>query len=289
MSAAEVATISERPIAQARMRGSGFLRSELRLVFGRRRNQLGLIVLGLPPIAISIAVKTSASRPGDHAPDFFNSITQNGLFVALAAMTLEMAFLLPLAAAAVAGDAIAGEASSGTLRYLLTVPAGRTRLLLVKFAGICAFVLAATMTVAVMGMVVGLILFGGGSMTSLSGSTFSMGSAIVRVLFAAAYLALGICALGAVGLFISTLTEQPIAALLATVVFSTASVILDSIPQVAWIQPYLLTHPWTAFSDLFRSPIYLANIEHGIFVAIAYIVISGLAAWARFSTKDVSS
>jgi len=40
---------------------------------------------------------------------------------------------LPMAVAVVAGDAVSGEANTGTLRYLLTVPVGRTRLLAVKF------------------------------------------------------------------------------------------------------------------------------------------------------------
>jgi hypothetical protein len=36
--------------------------------------------------------------------------------------------------AVVAGDSMAGEAGYGTLRYLLAVPAGRVRLLTVKYA-----------------------------------------------------------------------------------------------------------------------------------------------------------
>ena len=67
--------------------------------------------------------------------------------------------------------------------------------------------------------------------------------------------ALCFASLGAVGLFVSTLTEQPIGATIAVVIFSTASFILDSIPQVGWLHPYLLTHYWLAFGDLFRDPV----------------------------------
>ena len=41
--------------------------------------------------------------------------------------------VLPLVVAVVAGDSLAGEAGYGTLRYLLSCPAGRTRLLSVKY------------------------------------------------------------------------------------------------------------------------------------------------------------
>ena len=43
----------------------------------------------------------------------------------------------------IAGDSVAGEANIGTLRYLLTIPAGRTRLLAVKFAAIVISALVA--------------------------------------------------------------------------------------------------------------------------------------------------
>ena len=68
---------------------------------------------------------------GDAAggPDFISGITGNGLFVAFAALTVELPLFLPLAVATIAGDSVAGEANIGTLRYLLTIPAGRTRLL----------------------------------------------------------------------------------------------------------------------------------------------------------------
>src|SRR6476620_9348846 len=143
-------------VHRMRTLSSRFLRSELRLIFGRRRNLGGLLVLASVPVLISIAVKVSSPGRGGDGPDFFSSITDNGLFVALSALTLEIGLFLPLAVAAISGDSIAGEANIGTLRYLLTVPVRRTRLLLVKYAAIVIFSIAATLTVTVTGMVMGL-------------------------------------------------------------------------------------------------------------------------------------
>jgi ABC-2 type transport system permease protein len=266
-----------------------FLLSELRLVMGRRRNQAGLLVLAAVPILISIAVKTSVSKPGQDAPNFFRSITDNGLFVALAALTIEIGLFLPLAVSVVAGDSVAGEANIGTLRYLLTVPVTRLRLLAVKLAAITVGAFLATFTVAVVGILMGLALFGGGSMTLLSGTQIGFGEGLVRVALAAAYLACGLAALGTVGLFISTLTEQPIGATIATVIFSSACFILDSIPQVGWLHPYLLTHHWLDFGDLFRAPIEWTNVLAGLYLAAGYVIVFFAAAWARFSGKDVTS
>jgi ABC-2 type transport system permease protein len=287
MSAAEVAILPDvRPV---RRPSSRLLRSELRLIFRRRRNQIGLLVLAAVPILIAIAVKSTASQPGDDAPDFFRSITENGLFVALSALTIEIGLFLPLAISVIAGDAVAGEANAGTLRYLLTVPVTRLRLLGVKYAAVVVFAFTATLTVALTGMLIGLALFGGGEVTTLSGTQISFGAGLVRVIAVSAYISCCLASLGAVGLFISTLTEQPIAATIATLFFSAASLILDAIPQVAWIHPYLLTHHWMAFGDLLRDPIAWAGVTKGLYVAAAYTVVFFLAAWARFAGKDVTS
>jgi ABC-2 type transport system permease protein len=266
-----------------------FLASEIRLIMGRRRNQAGLLVLAAVPVFIAIAVKTTLSQPGADAPDFFRSITQNGLFVSLAALTIELGLFLPLAVSVIAGDSIAGEANLGTLRYLLTVPVSRGRLLAVKYAGIVVGAFVATFVVTLTGMVAGLVLFGGGALTTLSGTQISFTAGLLRVVLAAVYLACGLAALGAVGLFFSTLTEQPIGAMVTTVVFSTTSYVLDSIPQVSWTHPYLITHHWLDFGDLLRDPVAWNNIAAGLYLALGYAVVFFAAAWSRFSGKDVTS
>jgi ABC-2 type transport system permease protein len=265
-----------------------FLRSELRLIFGRRRNQAGMGVLASVPLLIAIAVKVSTPRPG-RGPDFFASITSNGMFVALAALTLELGLFLPLAVGAIAGDSVAGEANIGTLRYLLAVPVGRTRLLAVKFAAIVIFSMVATIWVSLVGAAAGLALFGGGEMTLVSGTQIGMGQAVLRVLMATVYLGLCFASLGAIGLFISTLTEQPIGATISVVVINVMSFILDSIPQLSWLHEWLPTHWWMSFGDVLRDPIAWGDITRGLLTAAGYALVFWLAAWARFSGKDVTS
>ncbi len=286
MSAAELTTAAGPEIAPRRM-STRFLRSELRIIFGRRRNLFGLGVLAVVPIIIGISVKVAGSGRGG-GPDFFRAIAGNGLFVALAALTIEIPLFLPLAVAAIAGDSIAGEANLGTLRYLLTVPVQRSRLLAVKFAAITIFAAAATLVVLLVGLAVGALLFPIGSVTLLSGSQVGYGAALLRLAAVAAYLTVGLAALGALGLFVSTLTEQPIAAMITIVVLNVAMFIVDTIPQMAWLQPWLLTHWWLSFGDLFRDPIIVGNLGRGLLTSLGYAVFFWLCAWARFSDKDLT-
>jgi ABC-2 type transport system permease protein len=291
MSVADVALPAARGVRAQRLVSTRLLRSELRLIFGRRRNQAGLAVLAALPIIIAVAIKVSNPSPQDAAagPDFFGSITSNGIFVALAALTAELPLFLPLAVAAISADTIAGEANLGTLRYLLTVPVHRTRMLAVKYAAVVIFAFAATLLVAAVGLAIGLALFGGGSLTLLSGTQIGVGAALGRLLMVCAYIAVGLCALGAIGMFVSTLTEQPIGGTIAIVMFSVTNFILDTIPQVGWLHPYLLTHWWLSFGDLLRDPVATHDIQRGLLSAAAYVVIFWTAAWARFSSRDVTS
>ena len=265
-----------------------FLRSELGIIFGRRRNLAGLGVLAVVPIIIAIAVKVSAPGRGG-GPDFISAITGNGLFVALAALTVELPLFLPLAVAAIAGDSIAGEANIGTLRYLLTIPVGRTRLLVVKYAAVAIFALVVSLVVVVVGSVIGLVLFGGGPMTTLSGTQIGFGSAVGRVLLCAVYVAVGLAALGAIGLFVSTLTEQPIGAMIGVVILNVLMFTCDSISQLAWLHPWLLTHWWTAYGDLLRTPMATGDVTRGLITSVVYAGVFWLLAWARLSSKDISS
>jgi ABC-2 type transport system permease protein len=285
MSAAEVLLVGNPPRARVSTR---FLRSELKIIFGRRRNIAGLGVLAVVPVILAISVRLS-SPSGEGGVDIIGGITGNGLFVAFAALALELPLFLPLAVSAISGDSVAGEANLGTLRYLLAIPAGRTRLLVIKYAAIVIFALVATLLVALVGTIMGLALFGGGNMTLLSGTETSMADGVWRLRLSSFYLTVQFSALGAIGLFVSTLTEQPLAATIAIVLVDVLMFILDSISQLDWLHPWLLTHWWTAFGDLLRDPMATESIQRGLITAVVYAGVFWLAAWARLSTKDISS
>jgi ABC-2 type transport system permease protein len=288
MSAVEVSGVPATPVRRV---SSRFLRSELRLIAVRRRNQVGLAALAAVPIVLAVAMKVAApdTSDGGGGPTFFSQITGNGFFVALAALGVELGLFLPIAVAMLAGDAVAGEANQGTLRYLLTVPVGRTRLLAVKYAGIVAGAFLAPLVVALSGLVIGLILFGGGDVTLLSGSQVGFGEALMRLLGVCLFLGVCLSALGAIGLFLSTLTEQPMGATIALTMLTVASFVLQQVPQLDWLHPYLLTRHWEDFGELLRDPVSFAALQPGLLSAGAYILVFLSAAWARFAGRDVTS
>ncbi|MGW3139137.1 ABC transporter permease [Streptomyces sp. NPDC001139] len=301
MSRAEAAAPQETVPRAGTVRGVsplwtfGLLRSELRTTFRRWRTLALLAVLAAVPILVGIAVKIeigdgSSAGPGEGGgPAFISQITNNGLFLVFTALAATLPFFLPMSIGVVAGDAIAGEANAGTLRYLLVAPAGRTRLLLTKYATVMVFCLVATLVVAVSALTVGAILFPLGDLTTISGTRISFADGLGRALMIALVVAASLMGVAALGLFVSTLTNSGIAAMATTVGLLITVQILDQIPQLHALQPYFFSHYWLSFADLMRDPVYWDDLTKNLGLQALYAAVFGSAAWARFTAKDITA
>ncbi|MEU3663660.1 ABC transporter permease [Streptomyces sp. NPDC032940] len=290
------------PLAAARaprvLWSLGLLRSELLVTFRRWRTLALLGVLAAVPVLVGIAVRietgdgSSLGGPGGGGgggPAFISQISNNGLFLVFTALAATLPFFLPMAVGVIAGDAIAGEANAGTLRYLLVAPAGRTRLLLTKFTTVLAFCLAATLVVAVSALAVGALLFPLGDLTTISGTRITYAEGLWRALLIALVVAASLVGVAALGLFVSTLTGSGIAAMATTVGLLITVQILDQIPQLDAVHPYFFSHYWLSFADLMREPVYWDDLLKNLGLQGLYAAVFGSAAWARFTAKDITS
>ncbi|MEV6206620.1 ABC transporter permease subunit [Kitasatospora sp. NPDC051914] len=282
------------PAAGARRAGAAgyaaLFTSELALTFRRARTVVLLGILAALPVLIGtvVRVETGGRDGGGGGPAFIAQVTQNGLFLVFTALAVTLPVFLPMTVGVVAGDSIAGEASMGTLRYLLVAPAGRTRLLAAKFSAALVYCLVATGVVAVSALATGAALFPLGEVTLLSGDSIGVGEALLRAVLVAGVVALSLAGLVAIGLFVSTLTGSGIAAMAATVVLVITVQILDSFPQLHAVQPFLFTHQWLSFSDLLRDPMHWDNVLENLGLQAVYVAVFGSAAWARFTSRDIT-
>jgi ABC-2 type transport system permease protein len=249
-------------------------------------------VLAAIPVVIAIAVKLSGrggGGGGDGPGGIFGNITDNGIFVGFAALVVVLPLFLPMSVSVVAGESVAGEANTGTLRYLLAVPVNRSRLLVIKLTSIVVWCVVAPLIVAIAGVIAGLSLFPHGSVVLLSGTETSQASALWRLVLAVGYCALMMMVIGAIGLFVSTLTEVPIAAMASALALTITSEVLEAVPQLSSIHPWLFSDYWLDFADFLRDPVAFDQVTKGALVSLAYILVFVSLAWARFSGKDVSS
>ncbi|GGP80708.1 ABC transporter permease [Streptomyces calvus] len=273
----------------------GLFRSELLTTFRRWRTLALLGVLAAVPVLVGVAVRIetggdgSAGGGGGGGPAFISQITNNGLFLVFTALAVTLPFFLPMAVGVVAGDAVAGEANAGTLRYLLVAPAGRSRLLLTKYATVMAFCLVATLVVALSALITGALLFPLGDPTTISGTRIGFAEGLVRALLIALVVALSLIGVAALGLFVSTLTNSGIAAMATTVGLLTTVQILDQLPQLHALHPYLFSHHWLSFADLMREPVYWDDLTKNLGLQALYAAVFGSAAWARFTARDITA
>lgn len=274
------------------------IRVELHKLVLRPRVWMSVALLCLLPaiVAVFLATTDIAPPPGQGAA-FLSAVLNNGSLFPAAALALVLPIFLPLAVAVIAGDSIAGEASTGTLRYLLVRPVGRTKLLLAKLIALAAFVLGAVLLVVLTSLAIGTALFGAGAeavgqagaVTSLSGASLGPIDVVLRLAGAVGYIVLSMLGFGAIALFLSTLTESALGAALGAISVLVTSSVLEALEAATVVKPYLPTHYWLSWIDFFRDPILWRNIDSGITLQLVYIVLFFAAAWANFATKDVTS
>jgi ABC-2 type transport system permease protein len=271
---------------------------ELRKLVLRPRMWLSVFLLCALPTVVAIFLATADfPPPRGQGGAFLNAVLRNGSLYPAAALALVLPVFLPLAVAVLAGDSVAGESASGTLRYLLSRPVGRSRLLVAKLIALGAFIVLAIALVVITALATGVALFGTGAeavgqpgaITSLSGATLGPGALAMRLLGTIGYIVVSMLGFGVIALFFSTLTDSGLGAALGALAVLITSSVLETLDAAAPIKPYLPTNYWLAWIDFFRDPIFWHSINKGLLLQAGYIVVFFGAAWANFSTKDVTS
>ena len=260
------------------------------------------LLCGLPIVVAAFVAVTHVAPPPGQGPALLSAVLSNGSLFPAAALAVVLPIFLPVSVAVVAGDAVAGEASSGMLRYLLARPVGRTRLLVAKLIALVTFVLVAVLAVAGTSYIAGRLLFGdkpvavGASgittnviANSLSGTSLTPADILVRTAGAVTFIAVSMLGVGAIALFLSTLTDSALAAALGALAALITSGVLVALNSAAAISPYLPTRYWLSWVDFFRQPILWRPIEQGYAIQGVYVVVFLAAAWANFATKDITS
>jgi ABC-2 type transport system permease protein len=269
---------------------------ELVKLLRRPRTWISIFLLCLLPtiVGVFLAVTDVAPRPGE-GPAFLAAVLANGALFPAAALGIVLPLFLPVAVAVVAGDAVAGEANTGTLRYLLVRPVGRTRLLVAKLISVMAFLLIAVTAVAATAYVIGTRLFvpppGAPPtvVTGLSGGTLTKEELAWRTLLVIVYIAWSMLGVASIALFLSTVTDSGLGAALGALAVLVMSQVLVTLDAASSVKAYLPTRYWLSWVDFFRDPILWRDVQRGVIVQGVYVVVLLAMAWANFMTRDVTA
>jgi ABC-2 type transport system permease protein len=267
------------------------VRTELVKNLRRTRTYVAYGILMLIPVIMAVAIDLNppdATREGR----LLYLASQTGLILPAFALRITSAFLLVIIVALFGGDAIAGEANWGNLRYILMRPVARGRLVFAKFvvAVFCAWV--AVTIVVVTGLVVGAIFFGtdpiGFPLTLLVGAQ-STGDILAHLGVATVYVAWSLTGVVAFSFMVSCMTDAPFGAIFAGVGLYFTSLILDSISSLGNIRYILPTHYFDAWVDLVTRGEWHSDMWRGIGLQLGYVLLFALIGLWWFKRKDVLS
>lgn len=257
----------------------------------RRRTLAAFLAVVLVPVVIvvALAVNGGPTRNPQEAPELIDVASSGGLNVALFTLAAMSQFLLVVVVALFGGDTISAEASWGSLRYLLTRPVTRGRLLRTKLAVAGVYALAATLLVPLVSLAAGTVAFGWKGVVTPFGAGLPAGEGVAKLAVATGYVAVSMATVAALAFMFSTMTDAPLGAVAGAVVVLVVSQILDAITALGVIRYGLPTHYWLAWLALLNPAGDTAEIGRGLLLAVPYTVGPLAIAWWWFHRKDVLS
>ena len=264
---------------------------ELRRQFKRRRT-IGVFVLMVAlPLVIIAALQLGASEEAQQNSrlNLVDVATSSGLNFTLFVLFATTNFFLVVVYALFFGDTVASEAQWGSLRYTLATPVPRMRLLRQKWYAALVLSVGALVTVTVVAIVAGGIVFGFEDIQTPVGVTLDQGDGMLRVAGMVGYLAVHLLVVGTLAFWFSTITDAPLAAVGGAVFTMFVFAILDQIEQLGDIRDYFPTAEEYAWTDLLQTPIDSGDLYRGVVQSLVYVAIFTLLAFRHFSRRDVTS
>jgi ABC-2 type transport system permease protein len=267
------------------------LRTEMYKAIRRLRTYIIFGVAIALPVIITVAQKVSEPRRerGGAENEIFSLATHSGIVLPAVVLAMMSGFLLLVIAAIFAGDALAGEAAWGNLRYVLVRPIGRGRLLVSKLAVSAVLAWAVTLVVSATGLAAGVIFFGWRPLDLLIGVHQSTTTLLWHLGLATGYVAWSLVSILSFGLLFSALTDTPAGAIAAAAGLAIVSQILDAISALGSIRNVLPTHYLTAWQTLYTRDEVSSDMAVGALLQLGYLVVFAGLAWWWFRRKDILS
>ena len=216
----------------------------------------------------------------------------NGYFISHLVMFFTMVHI-PFLIVLVAGDQIAGEASGGTLRVLLTRPPSRLKILTAKAVVSLIYSALLILTLGVLSLGVGSILFGTGNLLIADKGILILTGEQALQRFAIAYplAILSMCVVTALAFLLSVLVENAIGPIIGTMAIIIISVIISETPISLFekIKPFLFTTYSTVWQKAFYNPIPVADIMRSSGYLCVFMLVFFAIAFFIFNRKDILS
>ncbi|HVO75352.1 MAG TPA: ABC transporter permease subunit [Ignavibacteriaceae bacterium] len=272
---------------------------EIYKIFKKWRTYISFIAIGvlIPIIHIAMMIE------GEHSLDYMTrNLKQSFIFVGnllngylisyliLNSLVVHIPFLITL----VAGDLLAGEATAGTYRILITRPVSRFKITSSKFLAGIFYTCLLVLFLAIMSLGLGILIFGQGELIVIKSSgiiIFARGDIFWRFLTAYAFASLSMSVVAGLAFLFSSLVENAIGPIVATMAIIIIFIIISAIDVSFFqaIKPYLFTTYMNSWRLLFDNPLNINEILSSVLILLGHVAAFFFAAAYIFNKKDILS
>jgi ABC-2 type transport system permease protein len=272
---------------------------ELMKIFKKWRTYIGFIAIGILVPLLHLAMYLEGQNSIDFVTrglrDSFILVGNllNGYWISyiiLNALTIHIPFLITL----VAADLLAGEATAGTYRILVTRPISRIQIVTSKFLAGIIYTGSLIIWLAFISLVVGLIVFGSGELI-VAGSDaiiiFDKSDVLWRFFLAYGFGILSMSVVCSLAIFFSSLVENAIGPIVSTMAIIIIFIILSAfdVAVLRELKPYLFTNYILDWREFFNDPLDLPEIAKSVLILSGHIILFFTATSFIFNKKDILS
>lgn len=272
---------------------------ELSKIFRKWRTYIGFLAIAILVPIIQIAMLVE----GEKGINFMTrNLQQSFIFVGnllngylisyaiLNALVIHIPFLITL----VAGDLLAGEATAGTYRILVTRPVSRFKIVFSKFLSGLIYTNLLVLFMAIMSLGIGLLVFGVGELIVIKNVNIlilSRTDVFWRFILAYGFATLSMTVVLALSFLFSSLVENSIGPIVSTMAIIIVFVIISALDIEFFqsIRPYLFTNYMQSWRSFFEDPIDMQDIIKSAGVLLGHVVIFLSATVYIFNKKDILS
>jgi ABC-2 type transport system permease protein len=273
------------------------VRIELYKIFKKWRTYIGFIAIAVLVPVIQLAMLAE----GERSLDFMTrNLQQSFVFVGnllngylisyiiLNSLVIHIPFLIAL----VAGDLLAGEATAGTYRLLITRPVSRFKILSSKFLSGIIYTNLLVLWLAFISIGLGIIIFGVGELIVIKSSSiviFPQYDILWRFLLGYSFASLSMMVVASLAFLLSSLVENAIGPIVSTMAIIIVFIIISAIDIDIFhkIKPFLFTTYMSSWRLFFDDPIDLSKILESTLILVGHILAFFGVTVYIFHKKDI--
>ena len=275
------------------------VRIELLKIFRKWRTYIGFIAIGILVPLLHLAMYLEGQNSIDFVTrglkDSFILVGNllNGYWISyiiLNALTIHIPFLITL----VAADLLAGEATAGTYRILVTRPVSRMQIVTSKFLAGIIYTGSLILWLAIISLVLGLIVFGSGELIVVGSQAiiiFDKSDVLWRFFLAYGFGILSMSVVCSLAILFSSLVENAIGPIVSTIAVIIIFMILSAfdVEILRELKPYLFTNYILDWREFFNDPLDISEITKSVLILSGHIILFFTATAFIFHKKDILS